>query len=419
MFTKSVKIGTVANGFVKSVRGFSTSRYVTTAHYSSALPERFYNEEQLQMQQSLKKLIDTEINPYVNEWEAKEQMPSHHIWKLMGDAGFLGVHKPVEYGGMGLSYKYHAAVLEELGSIKAYGVSSAISVHTDVIVPPVAMYGSERLKKEFLVPSITGEYVGCVGSSEPGAGSDVANIKTKAVRQGDDLIINGQKIWITNGLKADWILLLANTSDGPPHKNKSLICVPLNVPGVTRVKIEKIGLKCTDWAQLFFEDVRVPASNILGKEGDGFKQIMVQFQDERLSFPLYLIRAMDDLISETVQFTQQRKTFGKSVFDNQAIQFRLSELATDIEALRALTYMAVDMHSEGKDVTRLASMAKLKCGRLAREVADSLLQLWGGMGFSSETQVSRAYRDFRACSIAGGTDEIILQILGRILFKTK
>jgi citronellyl-CoA dehydrogenase len=281
------------------------------------------------------------------------------------------------------------------------------------------MYGSERLKQEFLVPSITGEYVGCIGASEPGAGSDVANMKTKAVRKGDDLIINGQKVWISNGLKADWALLIANTSEGPPHKNKSLICVPLNVPGVTRVKIHKIGLKCSDWAQLFFEDVRVPAGNILGNEGDGFKQLMIQFQDERLSFPLYCLKSMDKLISETVKYTRERKAFGKSLLDNQVIQFRLGELATEVEALRALTYTAVDMYSEGQDVTKLASMTKLKCGRLLREVADSCLQYWGGMGYSSETIASRCFRDFRAASIAGGTDEIMLQILGKLLFPRK
>ncbi|CAG7726017.1 unnamed protein product [Allacma fusca] len=390
------------------------NKSIRYASYASTLPERFYNEEQLEMQSTLKKVIDAEINPHVNKWEDELQFPSHEIFKKLGHLGLLGVNKPTENGGLGLSYKYQAAILEELGSINCGGVPSAISVHTDMATPALTLYGSNELKKEFLDPAIQGETVACVAVSEPSAGSDVAGLKTTAVRKGDDYVINGEKIWITNGMKADWTCLIANTSQGAPHKNKSLIIVPLNSKGVTRTKIRKMGLHCSDWAQLHFEDVRVPVKNLIGEEGKGFTYQMLQFQDERLACCLTIFKALDNLISETVQYTGQRKAFGKSILDNQAVSFRIGELATEVEALRALTYKAVDLKEQGQDVTLLASMAKLKAGRLAREVTDGLLQYWGGMGYSQETLVSRFYRDLRPLSIAGGADEVMLQIISKM-----
>jgi citronellyl-CoA dehydrogenase len=251
--------------------------------------------------------------------------------------------------------------------------------------------------------------------SEPGGGSDVSAVKTTARKTGGDYAINGTKMWITNGLQADWCCLLANTSEeGSPHKNKSLIIVPMDAPGISKQKITKIGMHSSDTAQLFFDDVRVPQRHLIGQEGMGFMFQMLQFQEERLWGAASSLRGLDRLIDLTIDYTRQRQAFGKSILDNQVVHFRLAELRTEVEALRALTYRAVEMYVAGKDVTRLASMAKLKCGRLSREVTDSCLQYWGGMGYTLDNPISRAYRDSRLVSIGGGADEVMLGILCKL-----
>jgi citronellyl-CoA dehydrogenase len=290
----------------------------------------------------------------------------------------------------------------------------AIGVHTDMCTPALARFGSDALKREFLAPSIAGDMVGCIGVSETGGGSDVAALKTTARKDGDDYIINGSKMWITNGMQADWCCLLANTSDGPAHKNKSLIIVPMDAPGISRQKISKIGMNSSDTAQLFFDNVRVPQRHLIGQEGMGFMFQMLQFQEERLWGAASSLRALDRLIDLTVDYTRQRRAFGKSILDNQVVHYRLAELRTEVEALRALTYSAVELYVSGKDVTRLASMAKLKSGRLSREVADSCLQYWGGMGYTLDNPVSQAYRDSRLISIGGGADEVMLGIICKL-----
>jgi citronellyl-CoA dehydrogenase len=239
-------------------------------------------------------------------------------------------------------------------------------------------------------------------------------VKTTARRDGGDYVINGSKMWITNGMMADWCCLLANTSEGAVHKNKSLIMVPMDTKGITRRKIHKIGMNSSDTAQLFFDDVRVPVRNVIGQEGLGFTFQMLQFQEERLWGAANSLRTLDRMIDQTIEYTRSRRTFGRAILDNQYVHFRLAELRTEVECLRALTYAAVNDYASGKDVTRLASMAKLKCGRLTREVADSCLQFWGGMGYTMENPISRAFRDGRLVSIGGGADEIMLGIIAKL-----
>ena len=276
----------------------------------------------------------------------------------------------------------------------------------------LARFGSEALCREFLVPAIAGEQVGCIGVSEPGAGSDVASIKTTARKDGDDYIINGGKMWITNSLQADWMCLLANTSDGPAHKNKSLIMVPMNTPGITRArKIRKIGMMASDTGVIHFDDVRVPQRYRIGEEGQGFTYQMQQFQEERLWCAANAIQSLINCIEQTVAYTGERMAFGKAVLDNQSVHFKLAELKTEVESLRALTYMATEHYLAGQDVTEWASMAKLKAGRLMRSVPDACLQFWGGMGFTWDNFVSRLYRDGRLASIGGGADEVMLGII--------
>jgi len=372
----------------------------------------FNTTEHNELRRTVRKIVEKDINPYVDEWEKEKKFPIHQVMKIFGNAGLLGLTKPTEYGGMGLDYTYSVVLAEELGNINCGGVPMGIGVQTDCATPALARFGSDALKRQFLVPAIAGDVVACIGVSEPGGGSDVAALKTTAVKSGDDYIINGSKMWITNGIYGDWIALLCNTGEGAAHKNKSLICVPLDSPGVTRAKnIEKIGNHCSDTALLFFEDVRVPQSYRIGEEGMGFTYQMLQFQEERLAIIALTVNPLEKIINETIEYTRQRKAFGASLLSNQSIHYRLAELQTEVEALRSMLYRAANQYANGEDVTRLASMGKLKAGRLAREVTDSCLQYWGGMGYTDEVLVSRFWRDFRLLSIGGGADEVMLGII--------
>ena len=369
-------------------------------------------QEHLELQRSLRRFIDREINPHVDAWEEAEIFPAHELFRKMGALGFLGLTKPVEFGGMGLDYSYALVMAETLGHIRCGGVPMAIGVQTDMATPALARFGSDAVREEFLRPSISGEYVACLGVSEAGAGSDVASIKTSARKDGGDYVINGGKMWTTNGTQADWMCLLANTTDGPAHRNKTLICLPMSTKGVTVAKkIRKIGMMASDTAQIHFDDVRVPQRFRIGEEGQGFTYQMLQFQEERLWAAASCLEGLTRNIEETVAYVRERKIFGQSVLDHQAVHFRLAELKTEIEALRALTYRAADLYLAGKDVTELASMAKLKAGRLLREVPDACLQYWGGMGYTWDNALARAYRDGRLASIGGGADEVMLAII--------
>ena len=373
-----------------------------------------FTTEHRQLGDTVSRFVREELNPHVAKWEEAEQFPSHEVFKKLGNLGLLGLKYAAEYGGQELDFSYSMVMAEALGDCACGGVPMAIGVHTDMCTPALARFGSEQLKREFLAPAIAGDVVGCLGVSEPGGGSDVAALKTTARKDGDDYVINGSKMWITNGMQADWCCLLANTSIGAPHKNKSLIMVPMNTPGISRQKIIKIGMDASDTAQIFFDEVRVPQANVIGQEGMGFTYQMLQFQEERLWGAASSLRMMDNMIDQTIAYTRERQAFGKSILDNQVVHFRLAELRTEVEALRALTWRAVEDYVAGQDVTRLASMAKLKCGRLDREVADACLQYWGGMGYTWDNPVSRAWRDGRLVSIGGGADEVMLGIICKL-----
>jgi len=368
-------------------------------------------QEHTHLADTVIKFVQQEINPHVAEWEAQESYPAHEVFKKMGDLGLLGIKYEEAYGGLGLDFTYSLVMAEALGEANCGGVPLSIGVQTDMCTPALARYGSSELKREFLAPSIAGDYVGCIGVSEPGAGSDVASLKSYARVDGGDWVINGTKMWITNGMQADWCCLLVNTSEGPAHKNKSLLIVPMDTLGISKQKIQKLGMNASDTAQLFFDEVRVPKHYLIGEEGKGFIYQMQQFQEERLWGASRSLRLLDRLIDATIDYAKDRPIFGRPLLDNQVVHFRLAELRTDVEALRSLVYRAVDEYAAGRDITRLASMAKLKAGRLMREVADSCLQYWGGMGYARENLLSQFYRDGRLSSIGGGADEIMLTII--------
>jgi citronellyl-CoA dehydrogenase len=377
-----------------------------------------FTEEHEMFRKSVRAFVEKEINPHVDEWEAVGVWPAHDVLKKMGDLGFLGLNYPVEYGGAEADIWFTVVLAEELGRCHCAGVPMGIMVHTDMCTPALAKYGSDDLKRQFLAPAIRGEMVGCIAVTEPGAGSDVAGIITRAEKDGDEYVINGAKMYITNGTQADWVCLLARTEGGRGYRGMSLIMVPTDTPGfsVSR-KLDKLGNLSSDTAVLSFEDVRVPQANCIGAEGMGFYMQMEQFQIERLVGSLSATSGMEMMVRETIQYCHERQTFGQPLIHNQWIQFKLVELLTEIEALRHLNYHCAAMIAAelpAEEITKIASMGKLKAGRLAREVGDTCLQFYGGMGYMTETRVSRYYRDARLLSIGGGADEVMMGIIAKL-----
>jgi citronellyl-CoA dehydrogenase len=375
-----------------------------------------FTQEHEAVRRTIARFVQEELNPHVDEWEDAETYPAHEVIKKLGNLGLLGLTKPEAYGGAALDHSYSVIMAEELGACRCGGVPMSIGVHTDMATPALARFGSDELRKEFLTPAIAGDLLSCIGVSEPGAGSDVSSIKTRARKDGDDYVIDGGKMWITNGTQADFMCCLANTSDGDPHRNKSLIIIPMKSKGVSiEKKIRKIGMNASDTALIHFDGVRVPQRNRIGEEGKGFTYQMLQFQEERLWGAANCLKMMEIAINDTIDYTRQRKVFGEPVLNNQTVHFKIAELQSEVEALRALVYRATEMLVSGGDVTKLASMAKLKAGRLVRQVSDECLQYWGGMGFTWENQVSRLFRDGRLVSIGAGADEVMLSIIAKYM----
>ena len=375
-----------------------------------------FTEEHDQLRRTVRDFVEKEINPHIDEWENADAFPAHELFKKAGKLGLLGVNKPEAYGGMGLDYSYQMAVTEELGNCRAGAIPMALGVQTDMATPALARWGADELKREFLAPAISGDMVTSIAVSETGGGSDVASIKTVAKKDGSDYVITGSKMWITNAAQADWLCLLANTGEGPVHANKTLIVVPTKLKGVEiGPKIDKLGMRASDTCPVFLDNVRVPQRHRIGEEGMGFMMQMVQFQEERLCGAIGSVRGMERLIDATIAYCRERETFGQPLINNQVIHFRFAELKTEVESLRSLCYRAVEEYIGGTDVTMLASMAKLKAGRLSREVSDSCLQYWGGMGFTWDNPAARAFRDTRLLSIGGGADEIMLGIICKLM----
>ncbi|HUN08922.1 MAG TPA: acyl-CoA dehydrogenase family protein [Aggregatilineales bacterium] len=389
-----------------------------TAEVAAGFRHTPFTEEHEMFRKSVRAFVEHELNPHVDAWEAAGVWPAHDVLKKMGDLGFLGLNYPADYGGAEADVWFTVVLAEELGRCLCAGVPMGILVHTDMCTPALAKYGSDDLKQRFLAPAIRGERVGCIAVTEPGAGSDVAGIITRAEKDGDDYLINGAKMYITNGTQADWVCLLARTEPGRSYRGMSLIMVPTSTPGfsVSR-KLDKLGNIASDTAVLSFEDVRVPQSHCIGAEGMGFYMQMEQFQTERLVGSLSATTGMEMMVRETIQYCHERQTFGQPLIHNQWIQFKLVELLTEIEALRHLNYHCaamIEAERPTEDITRIASMCKLKAGRLAREVGDTCMQFYGGMGYMSETRVSRYFRDARLLSIGGGADEVMMGIIAKL-----
>jgi len=364
---------------------------------------------------SLREFVDNEINPHADDWEREGMFPAHELFPKLGQLGVFGLEYETVFGGMGADHSWTVVYGEELGRCSTGGVSMACSVQSDMATPSLARFGSPDLKERYLAPAIRGEMVAAIAVTEPDAGSDVAGLRTRAVRDGDEWIINGTKIYITSGVQGDWLCLLARTSDEGGYRGMSQIIVPTATSGLSvSRKLDKLGQRSSDTAELSLVDVRVPVSNTIGEIGRGFQQQMAQFQNERLIASYMAVGQMAEALRKTGDYLQQRQAFGRPLIDNQYLQFRLAELVADVDMLRHYNYAcaeAIISEADQVTITKMASIAKLKAGRLSREVADTCIQFHGGIGYMEETWTARLFRDSRLVSIGGGADEVMLRII--------
>jgi len=372
-------------------------------------------DEHRLFRKTLRDLFEREIEPYVDEWEAARTFPAHELFPKLGAIGLLGLEYDEAYGGMGADHTFTFIAGEEMGRISCGGVPMAMAVQMSMATPALARYGSPELKEQYLVPAVRGEAVTSIAITEPDAGSDVAGIRTRAVRDGDEWVINGSKLYITNGTQADWLCLLARTSDDPGYRGMSLIIVPTALEGVTvSRKLEKLGMWSSDTAELAFSDVRVPVSNTIGEIGRGFQMQMAQFQTERLMTFYKQVGSIGIALERTTSYLRERRAFGAPLLANQHLQFVLTELAARHDVLLHYAHTTVEAVCRGEDATRFATIGKLLGSRLQREVADCAVQFHGGLGYMEETWTSRYFRDTRLDSIGAGADEVMLRILSRL-----
>ena len=374
-----------------------------------------FSEEHRMFRQVVRRFVEEEINPRVEEWEEAGEMPLHQVFGQMAELGFLGLEYDPAYGGQGADHLFTVVLAEELGRADHGAIGMAVGVQVDMATPSLGEHGSEELKRRYLAPALRGDMVASIAVTEPDAGSDVAAIKTRAVRDGDRWIINGSKMYITNGLQADWLCLLARTSDEGGYAGMSQILVPTDLEGfeVSR-KLDKLGMRASDTGLLTFSDMAVPASNTIGEVGKGFQQQMSQFVVERMWAAYSAVGSCERALERTARYLRERKVFGKPLLGHQYVSFRLAELSAELDLLRHYNYAAAEAYMRGGDPTRFATIAKLKSGRLMRETADWVLQFHGGIGYMEETWTARFFRDSRLASIGGGSDETMLEVLSRM-----
>ena len=371
-----------------------------------------FTEDHLAFRRTVRDFCEKELAPHALEWDAAEGFP-RELFGRFAELGLFGIRHPVAQGGSGLDYWYVVAYAEELVRSRSAGLNMAMLVHGEMAIPVIADLGSDEQKREFLAPAIRGEKVAALAVSEPDAGSDVAAIRTTARRDGDDLVVNGAKTWITNGTRADFLTLLVRTGE-PGHGGLSLLTFPTDVKGysVSR-KLEKVGNHASDTALLFFEDCRVPRRFLLGEENQGFAHLMANFQGERLVAAVQAVAAMDLMLDDAIRYGQERRAFGRPVGSMQVWRHKLAEHRSRVEAARWLGYRAADLFDRGEPAVKEISMAKLVACDLAQEVAYDCMQLHGAMGYVLETDIARAWRDVRLLTIAGGTSEIMKEIVWR------
>ncbi|HPJ97258.1 MAG: acyl-CoA dehydrogenase family protein [Syntrophales bacterium] len=373
-----------------------------------------YKEEHKIFRESLRKFIDREVIPYVEEWEETGIVPKS-AWKKMGEQGFLGISVPEEYGGLGADFLYSVVLMEEMIRTNQSGLFAQL--HNDVVVPYIVSYGSEEQKKKYLPGCVSGDIITAVAMTEPNAGSDLAAMKTTVVKDGDHLIINGQKTFISNGINCDLVVLAAkDPSVENPHMAVDLYLVEAGTPGFEKGKrMKKIGWHSQDTAELYFNDCRVPKENLLGKKGTGFIKLMEKLQQERLIACIGSVAGAAYMLDTTIKYCKERIVFGKPLTKFQNTQFEIVEMATEVKLGRTFVDKLIVDHMEGKNIVIETSMAKCWTTDMAFRVADRCLQLHGGYGYCEEYPIARAWRDIRVARIFAGSNEIMKTIAARFM----
>jgi alkylation response protein AidB-like acyl-CoA dehydrogenase len=410
----------------------ATTDHVRKPDHAARRRHFIFTDEHDALREAIRAFATKELAPHADEWE--ETTFPDWVFTRMGELGFLGLDKPERYGGQGGDYPCSLVLAEELVQARSGGMAMGVAVHTDMCMPPILAFGTEEQKQEWVVPAIAGTKILCLGITEPDAGSDVAAVKTRAVRSddGSEYVINGSKTYITNGHRADAIVLVTKTDpdagsgtrgpEGPAPPQGSaargsgftLFIVPMDLPGVIREqRLEKLGMHASDTALLAFQDVRVPASAVLGEVGKGFYHIMWELQGERLIGAAGAVATAQDCFDRTLSYALQRRAFGRQIGHFQVIRHKFAEMATKIEAARQMVYTTAWRHANGEYPVREISMAKLHASRIAVEVADECIQIHGGAGYMKEYGIERVWRDLRLHRIGAGTDEIMLDVIGR------
>jgi acyl-CoA dehydrogenase len=374
-----------------------------------------FTPEHEEFRKAVREFVDDELAPHALEWEREGQFPDW-VFKRMGDLGFLGVRFPPEYGGQGGDWGHSIVVAEEMARCGSGGVGMGVAVQSEMATPPILKFGTEEQKQRYLASAIRGEKIVCLGISEPNAGSDVANIETTSRRDGDGWVINGRKIFITNGVRAHFCLLVTRSDKAAGHEGFSLFLVDSDTPGYTvSRKLDKLGMRSSDTAELAFDDVRVSDEQLLGREGHGFMEIMWELQGERLIGVAGSIAGAWVVFEKTLEYAKERHAFGRPIGSFQVNRHRFAEMATELEAARQLTYDTALAWERGEYPVRQISMAKLYGGLVVSRVMNTCMQLFGGMGYASETGIDRAWRDSRVLRIGGGTDEIMREVIAKTM----
>jgi alkylation response protein AidB-like acyl-CoA dehydrogenase len=371
-----------------------------------------FTDEHEDLRESMQAWVQRELHPHRNEWE--ETTWPREAMERAGELGYLGLCFPEEYGGQGGDYYYSLIRAECMSYSGSGGTNMGFAVQTDMVLPPVHLLGTEDQKQRYLVPGIKGEKIGCLGITEPGAGSDVAGIRTQAIKDGDEYVINGSKTFITNGVRADFILMVAKTDPTAGHNGITLFLVDTDTPGfqVSR-ELEKMGMHASDTAELAFEDMRVPADAVLGEIGKGFYHISWELQSERMVAAAGSVAGAERMFEKTLEYAREREAFGRPIGKFQVIRHKFAEMATKIEAAKQFNYVVAWRYANGEYPVREITEVKLFTSRMCCEVADECVQILGGYGYMKEYEIERAYRDVRLNRIGAGTDEIMLDVIGR------
>ena len=378
----------------------------------------YFSEEHEMFRKSLRDFLKREVKPNLNQWEKDGKIPKE-IWKKMGEMGFLGLSFPEKYGGSNLDFFFEVVLNEEMGRLNSGGFTVTQQAVQYMSGPYILKYGSDLLKSKYLPGIISGDLISCIGITEPNAGSDVQNIQTNAIKKGDNYIVNGSKTFITNGVYGDFIVTVVKTDPAAKSKGISLLVIDLDSPGITKTKIDKLGWRSSDTAELSFDNVVVPSENLVGEEGKGFYYLMNGLQLERLCFMPSSIATMEFAISESLNYMNERKAFGKSINKLQVLRHGIAQLSSEIEALKVFSYYCCSLYDKKIYDVKLCSMGKLLCTELHEKVSTQCLQFFGGNGYTEDYPMARMYRDSRVGTIGGGTSEIMRDIIAKIIIDGK